>query len=322
MIIPAYNAHDTIDRAIGSIIMQTVRDDIAITISDDASPAGPYDDVVRRYSDIVKIQCLRLPENGGPGVARQYAIDRTDGEYMVFMDADDTLASAFAIETMMLAFKQEPDAIVVSGSFYEETSDTFVTHEKDMVWMHGKCYLRQYLQEHGIRFHPSSRANEDNGVNMIIKLTANAYGKKIITIPYLSYYWHYKPDSITRNNNCEYYFSSSYSGYVDNMIYAFDCVERILGHATEDMAKCAATIMCFLYCYWNEALQFAPDNADANKLACSQFYNIVYRKLANMVSYKDFSAIYNAQMSASIKRFPSCIPTVTIFDFITDMKER
>lgn len=321
LIIPAYNAHETLDRTIGSIVMQTVRSDIKVTIADDASPNGTYDSIVERYSSILDIQTLRLPVNGGPGVARQYALDRTDCDYIMFMDADDTLASSFAVEIALLAMRQQPDTVAVFASFYEETEDGFVLHEKDSVWLHGKMYLRSYWADNNIRFHKTSRANEDNGVNAIIKLTAANKGKKIVTIPDVLYYWHYMPRSITRNDNHAYYFASSYKGYVENMIYATKCAHETLGCHTDEMAKHAAQVFCFLYCYWNETAQFEPDLADTNREACKKYYNEVYRALANRVSYDDFSSIYNAQIRSSQDRFPNCIPTETIFQFIDDLKK-
>jgi glycosyltransferase involved in cell wall biosynthesis len=321
LIIPAYNAHDTLDRAVGSIIMQTIRDDIKVTIADDASPDGTYDDIVHRYSDVLSIQTLRLPVNGGPGVARQYALDRTDCDYIMFMDADDTLSSAFSAETLLLALRQEPNTIAVFGSFLEETDSGFELHEKDSVWLHGKMYLRSYWIEHSIRFHPTSKANEDNGVNSIIKLTASGVGKKIVTIPDVSYYWHYTPSSITRNNDHAYYFASSYKGYVENMIYAINRSKEILGSYTDAIVKHAAQVLCFLYCYWNETIQYQNDLADINKQACKDFYHNVYRHVASLISYDDFSQIYNSQVFASQRRFPCCMPTQTIFDFINDIKE-
>ena len=321
LIIPAYNAHETLDRTIGSIIMQTVRDDIVVTIADDASPNGAYDDIVQRYSGILKIQSLRLPINGGPGVARQYAIDRTNCEYMMFMDADDTLASSFAVEIMLLAMVQKPDTIAVFGSFSEETESGFTIHEKDSVWMHGKMYLRSYWTENGIRFHETSRANEDNGVNSIIKLTAANMGKKIVVIPDVLYYWHYMPNSITRNNDHSYYFTSSYKGYVENMVYAIKKATEILGGATDEIARHAAMVLCFLFCYWSETVQYQPELADTNKRACKVFYDEVYRDLASRVSYEEFSSLHSSQIAASQARFPHYIPTETIFQFISDIKK-
>lgn len=320
LIIPAYNAHETLDRTLGSIIMQSIRNDIRVTIADDASPDGSYDDIVRRYSDVIAVQSLRLPVNGGPGVARQYALDRTDGEYIVFMDADDTLVDSFAVEIMLMAMNQKPDTVAVFASFIEETDDGFITHSEDSVWMHGKMYLRSYWDENNIRFHNTSRANEDNGVNTIIKLTAPEQGKLIVTIPNKVYCWHYTPSSITRREDHSYYFTSSYKGYVENMIYATQHARDVLGGYTDRMAKHASQVFCFLYCYWCETEMYEPDLADTNKQACKLFYDEVYRELASRVPYGDFATAYNGQIRASQARFPDCIPTQTIFQFIEDLK--
>ena len=70
VIIPAYNAHDTIQAAIQSIY-NTNYDNLEILISDDNSDIG-YKYLFKTYPDI---KIIRSNINFGAGVARQKAID-------------------------------------------------------------------------------------------------------------------------------------------------------------------------------------------------------------------------------------------------------
>lgn len=319
VIILAYNAHGTIDKAISSIIMQTVLEDVIVTIVDDCSPDGSYDEIVNRYSPIVKIQSVKTEVNGGCGVVRQKGIDSTSGKYFMFLDADDTFGDAFAIARLKSALDDTPEACVAVGAFAEEREDGFQTHERDMVWMHGKMYRRDFWDQYAIRFHPTSRANEDNGVNTIIKFIADATGAKLVYVPEVTYNWQYNYQSITRANQCAYYFGASYPGYVENMIYAIRFAENALGGYTDYMLKMCARILCFLYAYYCETERFAPDKAETNFLACQDFYHNIYHDIRGRISYETFEEMFRFSMSASLSKFPY-IPTKTIFQFIEDLK--
>lgn len=300
--------------------MQTALNNIKITIVDDCSTECTYDDVVERYKGVTDIRCFRMDANGGPGVARQYGIDHTQNEYMLFIDADDTLYNAFAVETLLSSLEKHNDACAVFGAFIEESIDGFQVRSEDVTWMHGKMYRRSFWEKYNIRFHQTSRANEDNGVNAIVRLLSKEYGYKIVFSEDIVYCWHYQPHSITRNNDHDYYFTSSYSGFVENMIYAMNSAISIIGEPSRSVCIFAARVMCFLYAYWCETVQYRPDYADVNYEHCRLFYNMAYKGVASQIPYDEFSLIYTSAMCASFQRFPTYIPTKTLYQVIDDFK--
>lgn len=91
VIIPAYKAHDTILRCLSSIACQTIIDDVSVVIVNDCCPEGDYSEAVQAFSPIMDVREIKMQENGGPGLARQYGIDNTDCEFITFVDADDCL---------------------------------------------------------------------------------------------------------------------------------------------------------------------------------------------------------------------------------------
>ena len=60
---------------------------------------------------------------------------------------------------------------------------------------------------------------------MICKLVSNQ-NEQIKFIQDITYYWHFKEDSITRINNAQYSYDQSFVGYTENMIYAVKYAEK------------------------------------------------------------------------------------------------
>ena len=204
IIIPAYNAHSTIERCIASILMQTFND-YDVTIVNDGG--NSYLNIIEKYKDTMKIREISNPDktNRGAGYARQFGLDNTNGEFVMFIDADDVLYTPFALQSLYNGLTMNPDFAVCAGRFVEETDDfsNFVLHQEDMVWMFGKLYRRNYLRQFGIRFCPGSRWNEDNGFNSCIRLCSND-NAKVNFISDIVYCWTNNPNSITKDNTYAY----------------------------------------------------------------------------------------------------------------------
>ena len=87
IIIPLYNAADSIDRCMESIRSQTF-DDYEVILVNDGSTDGSAE-ICRRYSDSDGQVIFVDKENGGAGSARNAGIGVSNGEYIYFCDADD-----------------------------------------------------------------------------------------------------------------------------------------------------------------------------------------------------------------------------------------
>lgn len=84
VIIPAYNAKETIDETLSSLEAQTFRD-FEIVFVDDGSVDGTADYVSQNYPDVR----VFVQENAGPAAARNQGVTRSKGEWLAFLDADD-----------------------------------------------------------------------------------------------------------------------------------------------------------------------------------------------------------------------------------------
>lgn len=98
IIVPIYNAGRYIDKCIESIIGQTYSD-IEILLIDDGSNDNSYE-ICNRWREIDKRILVIHKQNGGVSSARNVGLEKANGEYIVFVDADDWLEREF-ISTMV-----------------------------------------------------------------------------------------------------------------------------------------------------------------------------------------------------------------------------
>ena len=100
VIIPAYNAALYVRGALESVLRQS-HQDLEIIVVDD----GSKDDTrqaVQPYLSDPRIQYHRQ-DNRGPSAAKNLGAKHSKGDYLAFLDADDSLASN-ALEAMLRAF--------------------------------------------------------------------------------------------------------------------------------------------------------------------------------------------------------------------------
>lgn len=87
IIIPVYNAQNHILETLNSIKEQTYNE-YEIILVDDCSTDDSIEIIRNFKSD--KLYLYRLNKNSGAAVARNYGINKAKGEYIAFIDSDDT----------------------------------------------------------------------------------------------------------------------------------------------------------------------------------------------------------------------------------------
>ncbi len=335
IIIPAYNVSDNIlFRCLASIACQDNVEELEVTIVDDASTQQNYQVVADNFKSVLKINILRYEVNGGPGVARQYGIDHTSNGLITFIDADDTFNGTMALRALKTAIVQNPVNVMSVGSFDEihdkilpegAEGPLLISHDQDMVWMFGKMYKRSFIDKYNIRFHETSRANEDNGFNTICRLCSNEQ-EQIAFIPAKVYYWHENLNSITRINDCQYSYGGSerdsFYGYVENMIYAVKEAKKrnpYNGFITMWAVGC----MLNIYQYYIECVARAPEHAEANFKWCKRYYQEVYQSFEEDISPELLAEQYNDVMRNAYMgdKMAGIIPCMGIYEFLDLLKK-
>jgi glycosyltransferase involved in cell wall biosynthesis len=110
VVMPLFNAGDTLSLALASLQAQTYSNWECVMV-DDGSTDNPAR-IVEKVCDS-RILCHPLDRNRGRGYARQHGLDLARGEYIAFLDADDWLYPDKFQEQLNL-FDAEPGLAMVS----------------------------------------------------------------------------------------------------------------------------------------------------------------------------------------------------------------
>ena len=161
VIIPAFNAEKTIARALDSVFVTAYPHCEVIVIDD-----GSTDNTVKVVSDYPVTVVLQ--ENGGPAAARNRGVNKSSGEFIAFVDADDHWApNKLTIEVEYLI--DHPDVDVVYGRVkyeWEDGSEGYesrIPQERPLVdhFILGSGTYRSTVFERVGMFAPQLRYSED-----------------------------------------------------------------------------------------------------------------------------------------------------------------
>lgn len=121
IIIPTYKARDTLPSTLDSLVSQTKKLFLVTIVQD--GDGEDYSDIIAEYKRRGLKIFLFQKENGGPGMARQYGMDRTQMcDYVMFVDSDDIL-NPRAVEVLYREAKLN-NFDVLSSSFLAEKNHT------------------------------------------------------------------------------------------------------------------------------------------------------------------------------------------------------
>src|SRR5579883_1623450 len=125
VLIPAYNAAATIERALASVLRQNYPD-FEIVVVDD----GSRDDtaaVVERLA-IPNLRLVRLPQNRGECGAMNAGIAEAKSEFVAFLDADDEWIEGKLLKQLpILASRPDMSFISCGGQFVDPQGQVVLT---------------------------------------------------------------------------------------------------------------------------------------------------------------------------------------------------
>jgi len=88
VIIPHYNRIDYLEKAIDSVLIQTLSD-LEIFVIDDGSSADVRKSLEKLKQKDLRIHILLIDHTGKPAAARNYGIKHSHGDIIAFLDSDD-----------------------------------------------------------------------------------------------------------------------------------------------------------------------------------------------------------------------------------------
>lgn len=201
IIIPIYNAQNVIDRCIKSIIMEKL-ENVQIVLIDDGSIDKSYDICLewkRKYDYINVIHT----ENNGVSAARNRGILEAQGEYILFLDADDWLINGWYKEINALVNKKYDLVLFSYKVIYEDKRKNYevcpfcegeikknqvyeslaTTTYMNFCW--GKLIKRSFLCKNNILFSVEKKIGEDSEFQFeMLRYNPNIYYREFSIVSY------------------------------------------------------------------------------------------------------------------------------------------
>lgn len=193
VVVPIYNGEKYLKESMDCIVRQTLKE-IEILCVDDGSTDGSVD-IIKEYQKEDDRIVLYQNERSNAGTARNFALDRARGTYLLFWDGDDlfeeraaellyqkmeahqadiavcnadhfdTLEHMYISKPQYLDKKKLPDEI----PFSKATNGKYIFNFSSQVaW--NKMFRREFIMEHGIRFQEIPRINDHYFVSVSMVL--------------------------------------------------------------------------------------------------------------------------------------------------------
>lgn len=316
IIIPAYNAKATIQRALASIACQTLVDDIKTTIINDGGES--YHDIVRRFKSLMEIDEYDLETNKGVAYARQYGINKTQAPHLMFLDSDDELAGMYSVEFLYRHIVKKPETEMVIGRFLQRKGeDDFVEHNINDIRLHGKLYSRKALKRNGIQFLTKRYYNEDLGFTV----QCNSLLKAVESDMNIVYFWDdTNKDSITRKNG-DISYTTGFDGYTHNLRYA---ISKILSTDEKEETKKAIAVKYLMghWLFYITSLTKAPEESERILQYCKEYYKEIFKQYDKQDIYLFLTLSHDTEIGQAYKTgfFKGVIPEITFFDFMKEIR--
>ena len=198
IIMPAYNAESAIINSINSVLNQTYHN-YEFIIIDDCSTDNTYN-VVKEYP---QIRLFQTPVNSKQGAARNIGLNNATGDYVFFLDADDTFYDNQVLENLAKTINKNdnPDIVYMGMKLVGKNNLEIIPTEDntDKAFRLGKnkwmnvtslCTKLSLIQNNNFRF-PEHMRYEDVVLAFLIIDKAQTY----TYVDYFTYLY------ITRENS-------------------------------------------------------------------------------------------------------------------------
>ena len=301
VIIPAYNSEQFIAETLDSLVNQTLKD-IEVVIVNDGSTDGTQA-VIDEYCSKYDIFKSYIKENGGVSKARNYGLERATGEYVVFLDADDTY-DAGSLEAFYETAKRTGADLVIGrlktfgkdivgkhNAFADrlagmESVDTFT---KILLWsflVGNKCYNRERLVESGVRF-PSYKYSEEGAFFMSYVYTGAKIAGTMDSC--MNYRRHTEEEGLSVSQTVSADLARSFSG---SLKVIYDKALEALENAPEDVDKedyMQEVIYKTAYILITQFYRLCWKGDDECMAYCAEEFN----RLKSLMTEKGFKIMYN-----------------------------
>lgn len=214
IIIPVYNNEKDLDKCLDSILKQYI-DGLEVIIVNDGS-SDDSEKVIKKYQneykDVVK---YFSKENTGVADTRNFGLEKANGKYIMFVDADDYLDTSL-YKNIKKYIDDDIDLIKIKLQIVDENGKTLelmsganfeaISGEEGFsklyntdVLLDSPCvYIikKEIFKKNKLRFKVGTE-HEDFGLIPFVII----YAKKMVSVNFYGYYYVQSKNSITRNND-------------------------------------------------------------------------------------------------------------------------
>lgn len=166
IVIPLYNTEKYIEDCVRSVLKQDYSN-IELIVINDGSTDNSQIIVESIIKEDIRVKLYNI-DNNGVSNARNVGIDIAEGEFIIFIDADDYISPDY-VSYMYKMAKESKSEFIISSKYFRDETDNQVEKEKVEIWSNEKCteyllypkitvgcwnkmYNLSFLNEHNIRF--------------------------------------------------------------------------------------------------------------------------------------------------------------------------
>ena len=229
IIIPSFNGHKTILKALDSINIKTYKDVEVIVVLN--GPKNKTKRILKNYKDIKVIETKEV----GVSNARNIGIENAKGKYLIFLDDDDYFEPKYLNKIYELLKKKSYDLLITNYYYkYKNKRNKRIVTETNELYKNGlvsegrmysllesytinhtanKVFKREIIDKYNLRYDTKVTYGED----LLFNLKYTVYTTKVKLLPIYSYNYVIKDntskkieiiDEIIKVLNKYYYFDS------------------------------------------------------------------------------------------------------------------
>lgn len=244
IILPAYNANNTLENAVASIIESSAQD-FEVIIVDDCSPESA-EGIIEAYED-PRLVYMRNDINLGPGLSRNRGLAHARGKFITFIDADDWYVRHGLDKLLFYLRHDDADLFVFDFHIIRPHG------EKEISWQpSGQGILLDFLKD-----------------KLISVVWNKVYKKEIIDRHNIEFPHYLAEDSVF---NCEYFIHTNKTRKIDESLYSFDKRHRSTTHSQFDMQHALPLLQS------NEAIKTILEKLSFEGISCNHINKAFARR--------------------------------------------
>ncbi|HAB67391.1 MAG TPA: hypothetical protein DCE23_08495 [Firmicutes bacterium] len=210
IIVPVYNVEKYIGDCLDSILNQTY-DNFEVIVVNDGSPDNSQDIIDKYVKKDKRIRSF-IKKNGGLSDARNYGVSKAKGDYLVFVDSDDSI-NCELLEKINEVICEEVDIVryqivkientqktIDASDMFENVSGeeafSILLKNSWFVTAWSAAYRKEFWIKNKFNY-AKGKIHEDFGLTPYVYMRANL----VTSIDYAGYNYFVRENSIMTNNN-------------------------------------------------------------------------------------------------------------------------